>query len=287
MHKRGLIISIGIAICLLCFGCQTVQLAPALVEVSLATPEPTPVTLHLSLKREAALMAEAPQITPTPTPAPTATPEPTMVPTEEPTATPKPTAKAQATAKADSTPKPTATPKPSATQKPADPPPSKTTASPTPTPKPAAPLTPPPAAEEPVVVPGGNDAPSGSEYSAAEVELAAKTAYFEARGNGEAAYRAVICVILNRVESSKYGGGVTSVKTEVYRQSQFSVVNHSDFESTTPPDDIIGYANDILNNNNRSIPANVFFFRAEKDDKTWGSRVFYKTIGGNDFYYGG
>jgi spore germination cell wall hydrolase CwlJ-like protein len=137
------------------------------------------------------------------------------------------------------------------------------------------------------VVPGGSDVPSGAKYSAAEVELAAKTAYFEARGKGEAAYRAVICVIANRVESSKYGGGVTSVKTEVYRQSQFTVVNHSDFESTTPPDEIIGYANDVLNNNNRSIPADVFFFRAEKEDKTWGSRVFYKTIGGNDFYYGG
>ena len=128
---------------------------------------------------------------------------------------------------------------------------------------------------------------SGGKYSQADVELAARTAYLEARGKGEAAYRAVLCVILNRVESSRYGGGVTSVRTEVYRQSQFSVVNRSDFESTAVPDAVIGYANDVLNNNNRSIPTDVFFFRSERTDKTWEGRIFYMTIGGNDFYYAG
>jgi len=137
-----------------------------------------------------------------------------------------------------------------------------------------------------ILIPDGYTVPAGSRYSAEEVVLAAKTAYFEARGKGEEAYRAVICVIINRVESSRYGGGKTSVKTEVYRASQFSVVNHKDFETTIPPKDVINYAFDVLNNNNKSIPADVFFFRSERADKTWGTRVFYQTIGGNDFYYG-
>lgn len=117
--------------------------------------------------------------------------------------------------------------------------------------------------------------------------LAAKVAYMEARGNGEDAYRAVLNVILNRCESSKFGGGQTSISTEVYRKSQFSVVRYESFATLTPPSEIVGYADDIFNGNNRCLPDGVIFFRSDSLGTSWGSKVYYQSIGGNAFFYAG
>lgn len=298
MRKRWALSCITLLACLLLCGCQAAVMPVSTLVVDLVTPTPTPETVHLGQLEETPI--PFPKTAPTPTPTPTPTPAPTLTPTPAPTPTPSPTPEATVTPKATAGAKPTATPKttPKATAKP--------TATPKPAPTPEPPLlgvppsaptdvvivTPKPtatptAAPGEVLLPDGFTVSSNAKFSAEEVVLAAKTAYFEARGNGEAAYRAVICVILNRVESSLYGGGFTSVRTEVYRKSQFSVVNNSKFETTVPPMDVIGYANDILNNNNRSIPEGVLFFRSERADKTWGTKTFYETIGGNDFYYRG
>lgn len=110
--------------------------------------------------------------------------------------------------------------------------------------------------------------------------LAARVAYFES-GSSEDGYRAVVCVILNRVESSKWPNSVNDV---VYQKSQFSVVSKSNFLTKTVPDSVISYANDVLNNGNRILPSNVMSFRSATSDKTWGTRTYYGTYGGNDFY---
>ena len=110
--------------------------------------------------------------------------------------------------------------------------------------------------------------------------LAARIAYFES-GKSEDGYRAVICVILNRVEASKWPDSVYDV---VYQKSQFSVVGRSDFLTKTIPDSVIEYANDVLNNGNRLLPTNVMSFKSAASDKTWGTRTYYGTFGGNDFY---
>ena len=44
------------------------------------------------------------------------------------------------------------------------------------------------------------------------------------------------------------------------------------------------YANDVLNNGNRLLPAHVMSFRSATTEKVWGSRTYYGTFGGNDFY---
>jgi outer membrane biosynthesis protein TonB len=210
----------------------------------------------------------APPPTPTPTPSPTPTATPT--PTEEPeptvkaatkTATPKPTAK------------PTATPKPAATAAPdttfvITPAP---TATPAPTNAPTA---------TPVQTSSQQPPSVSGAYSGEDVLLAARVAYFES-GKSEEGYRAVLCVILNRVESSKWPNSVYDV---VYQKSQFSVIGRSDFLTKTIPDSVIGYANDVLNNGNRLLPTNVMSFRSATTDKVWGSRTYYGTYGGNDFY---
>jgi hypothetical protein len=218
----------------------------------LGAADPTPT---IALTPSPVPTAPPPTPTPTPSPAPTqtATPEPTAKAAEN-TATPKPTAKATSTPKVTATPKPTATPT-------------------------AFVITP-----APIATPAQTDSqqpPSVSgAYSGEDVLLAARVAYFES-GKSEEGYRAVVCVILNRVEASKWPGSVYDV---VYQKNQFSVINRSDFLTKTVPDSVIGYANDVLNNGNRPLPSHVMSFRSATTEKVWGSRTYYGTFGGNDYY---
>lgn len=255
------------------------------------TPEPAPPTLppellatqapeaaQPSAADDAAEQADAEE--PAATAKPAEKPAATAKPTKKPAATAKPTKKPAATAKPTKKPaataKPTAKPTQAPVEVPADTPrPVEPTAAPTPAPADTpAPL---PTVEEPD--------PTPAEGLEAELVLAAKVAYLEARGKGEAAYRAVLSVIYNRCKSSRFGGGETSITTEVYRKSQFSVVNGSSFESTEPPAEIVEYARDVFVNGNTNVPAGVLFFRAERLGESWGDKTFYQTIGGNSFFY--
>lgn len=255
------------------------------------TPEPAPPTLPPELLATQAPEAAQPSAAddaaeqadteePAATAEPAEEPAATAKPTKEPAATAKPTKKPAATAepaeKPAATAKPTAKPTQAPVEVPADTPrPVEPTAAPTPAPADtSAPL---PTAQEPD--------PTPAEGLEAELVLAAKVAYLEARGKGEAAYRAVLSVIYNRCKSSRFGGGETSITTEVYRKSQFSVVNGSSFESTEPPAEIVEYARDVFVNGNTNVPAGVLFFRAERLGESWGDKTFYQTIGGNSFFY--
>ena len=255
------------------------------------TPEPAPPTLPPELLATQAPEAAQPSAAddaaehadaeePAATAEPAEEPAATARPTKKPAATAKPTKKPAATAKPTKKPaataKPTAKPTQAPVEVPADTPrPVEPTAAPTPAPADtSAPL---PTAQEPD--------PTPAEGLEAELVLAAKVAYLEARGKGEAAYRAVLSVIYNRCKSSRFGGGETSITTEVYRKSQFSVVNGSSFESTEPPAEIVEYARDVFVNGNTNVPAGVLFFRAERLGESWGDKTFYQTIGGNSFFY--
>lgn len=226
--------------------------------LSTSEPMPTPTILLTPTP-----VPTAPPPTPTPTPSPT--PTPTPVPTEktDPTATPKATAKA--------TTKPTATPKQTVS------------ATATPAPDSAFTITPEPTAA-PTATPAQTSTQTAPDvsgpYSGEDVLLAARVAYFES-GKSEEGYRAVLCVVVNRVESSRWPSTVYDV---VYQKSQFTVVGRSDFLTKTIPDSVIGYADDVLNGGNRLLPTNVMSFRSGSTDKTWGTRTYYGTYGGNDFY---
>ena len=257
------------------------------------TPEPAPPTLppellatqapeaaQPSAADDAAEQADAEE--PAATAEPVEEPAATARPTKKPAATAKPTKKPAATAKPTKKPAATAKPaeKPAATAKPTAKPTQAPVEVPADTPRPVEPTaapTPLPTAQEPD--------PTPAEGLEAELVLAAKVAYLEARGKGEAAYRAVLSVIYNRCKSSRFGGGETSITTEVYRKSQFSVVNGSSFESTEPPAEIVEYARDVFVNGNTNVPAGVLFFRAERLGESWGDKTFYQTIGGNSFFY--
>ncbi len=223
---------------------------------------PACVALVLEEEPEVVLALRMPPPTPVPlTPSPT--PEPTPVPTMEPTPVPEP----EPTLKRTNRPKATLPPvtKPSTpeliTPEPFEPEPERR--------------------EEPA-----EEAAHTGAYSREELELAAKVAYLEAKGKGETAYRAVLSVIYNRCKSSRFGRGETSISTEVYRKSQFSVIGHSKFETMTPPEEIVSYAEDVFCGGNTNVPEGVLFFRADRLGHSWGSKTYYKTIGGNAFYYG-
>ncbi len=119
-----------------------------------------------------------------------------------------------------------------------------------------------------------------------DLQLAAKVAYLEARGKGERAYRAVLCVIYNRCMAPRFGGGVTRIETEVFRSGQFSVIHHKNFDKLEPPEEIVEYAREIFYNGNQEIPYNILFFCASRLGKNWGGRKFYENIGGNLFFFG-
>lgn len=122
---------------------------------------------------------------------------------------------------------------------------------------------------------------SGS-YDWYDLELAARVAYFEA-GSSEGR-RAVLNVIYNRCRNKEFGGKVTSLKTEVYRKSQFSVVRKEKFEQMTASDALIRMADEIFNGGKTILPDDIIFFHAESSGKEWEGKEYYKTIGGNAFF---
>ncbi len=119
-----------------------------------------------------------------------------------------------------------------------------------------------------------------------DLTLAARVAYLEAGVRNKRAYRAVLCVLFNRCVAPRFGGKVTSISTEVYRKSQFSVIHHRKFKTLQPPQEIVDAARDIFVYGNLDLPENILFFCASRLGKNWGGRRFYKNIGGNLFFYG-
>ena len=318
MQKRRVktitFLTLAAALALALAGCEVA--AVQTMEVALATPSPMPQVFSIreagaedqpaygitvlspfqgTLQDDGTFLTEdgerlpvvdlvepSPTIPLTPSPVPTAPPPtPTPTPSPTPTATPTPTEEPEPTAKA--TKKPAGTPKP--TSKPTNTPKATPTTAPETTfvitPEPTATTAPTQAPTATPVQTSTQEPPSVSgPYSGEDVLLAARVAYFES-GKSEDGYRAVLCVILNRVESSKWPSSVNDV---VYQKSQFSVVGRSDFLTKTIPDSVIRYANDVLNNGNRLLATNVISFRSGQTDKTWGTRTYIGTYGGNDFY---
>lgn len=123
--------------------------------------------------------------------------------------------------------------------------------------------------------------PKGS-YSDSEIQMAAKLAYLEAKGTGSDGYKAVVNVLINRCNSSKFGG---SIEKEIFRSNQFTVANDRDrFLSTTPDSKSVAAAEAVLLNGERLLPSDVLFFRTARAGRDWGKRTYYATIGANSFF---
>ena len=109
------------------------------------------------------------------------------------------------------------------------------------------------------------------EYTEAEKILIAKVVYAEARGECFDGQVAVAQVVINRVESGKYG---KSVKRVVYAKHQFAVGKKYNDQNMQAVEYAIA---------NRDYPDNMYFFRRSKS-KTWYDFDYYIRIGNHSFY---
>ncbi len=149
---------------------------------------------------------------------------------------------------------------------------------PTPKPKPKATATPKTSSSQTSVKQGEK-----GDYSENDLYLAAKLIYAEGNSQSTESFRAMANVLYNRCKSKKFGG---TVEKEVYRSGQFSVVKKSSFEGMKPNSKALKAAEEVFNEGVRVLPEGVMYFRAARLGTSWGSsREFYKTIGGNNYYY--
>ena len=120
------------------------------------------------------------------------------------------------------------------------------------------------------------------DYSDDDIYLAAKLIYAEGKNQSTESFLAMANLLWNRCNSSRFGG---SVEREVYRSGQFSVVEYDSFKDLAPSKAALSAAERVFNGGERVLPAGVLYFRSARSSKSWGSHEFYKTIGGNDYYY--
>lgn len=148
----------------------------------------------------------------------------------------------------------------------------------TPTPKPSATKTKTPTKTPAPTIKQG----SSANYSDSQIEMVAILCYTEARGNGLEGLQAVANVLLNRCNSSKFGG---SIEEEIFRSGQFSPASDRErFMSYTPDSQSRKAARQVFNEGLRLLPSNVLYFRAARLGESWGKRTFYATYGDNNFF---
>ncbi len=129
--------------------------------------------------------------------------------------------------------------------------------------------------------PSVTQGPKGN-YSESEVRMAAQLAYLEGNGAGSDGYKAILNVLVNRCNSSKFGG---SIEDEIFRSGQFTVARDRDsFLATEPDSKAKAAAEAVLNDGERLLPSSVLYFRSARLGKDWGSRTYYGTIGANSFF---
>jgi len=111
-----------------------------------------------------------------------------------------------------------------------------------------------------------------------EMLLLAKVVYAES-GRTTEGYKAVASVLFNRLQSSKFPDSIYEI---VYQEGQFSVAD--DLDKVTPDQDAIDAVRSVFIDGVVTLPSNVMFFRSARSNKTWGSRTYYATFGGNMFF---
>ena len=92
----------------------------------------------------------------------------------------------------------------------------------------------------------------------AEKELLAQLLYHEARGESLECQKAVVSVVLNRVESGKWGD---TLKEVIYAKNQFEPVAKGLIPNTKPLQKQYE-AIDYVLENGATVPSNVLYFRA-------------------------
>ncbi len=123
--------------------------------------------------------------------------------------------------------------------------------------------------------------PQNYPFTYDDIVLATRLIYAEGKVQSDESFRAMATVIYNRYRSKKYPNTIEKI---VYQRNQFTVVDDEDFLTDVPTASAFSAVIDVFLNGNATLPENVLYFRSERDNKKWGSREYYDTIGGNMYY---
>ena len=89
-------------------------------------------------------------------------------------------------------------------------------------------------------------------------------------------------VLFNRVASSRYPD---TIEENVFKKNQFSVVNDREkFLALEPSKRAKEAIQKVFVEGQVILPADVMYFKSARLSKSWGSRKYYATIGGNMYY---
>ena len=123
--------------------------------------------------------------------------------------------------------------------------------------------------------------PQNYPFTYDEIVLIARLIYAEGNAQTDESYRAMASVVYNRYRSKRYPNTIEKI---VYQRNQFTVVDDEGFLTDVPTASAFSAVIDVFINGNVTLPETVLYFRSERDNKKWGSREYYDTIGGNMYY---
>ena len=119
-------------------------------------------------------------------------------------------------------------------------------------------------------------------YTDEELYLAAQLIYAEGKNQSEVSLQAMASVLFNRVASSRYPD---TIEENVFKKNQFSVVNDREkFLALEPSKRAKEAIQKVFVEGQVILPADVMYFKSARLSKSWGSRKYYATIGGNMYY---
>ena len=120
-------------------------------------------------------------------------------------------------------------------------------------------------------------------YTAEELYVAAQVIYSEGKHQTDESYQAMASVVFNRVRSGRFPDSVIEV---VYQKNQFShpSSNPESFAELVPSEAALEAVTKVFILGESTLPPSVMFFKSASSGREWGSRVYYATIGGNNYY---
>ncbi len=117
-------------------------------------------------------------------------------------------------------------------------------------------------------------------FTEKEVYLAAQLTQLENRGGSLKGYKAVVSVVLNRLSHIHFPDTIRGV---IYQNNQFTVVDS--IPGTTPCNNALKAAREVLNGSGSTLPSDVVFFRAASLGTDWGNdKKYYCTIDNNAYF---
>lgn len=119
------------------------------------------------------------------------------------------------------------------------------------------------------------------DYTEDELDLIARLIHAEGNSSSES-LEAIASVVYNRLVSNKFPDTVEGV---VFQKSQFTVTrNREKFDSIEPSQAAKDAVQKVFVRGTVTLPPDIMYFKSTRLSKSWGSRVYYKTIDDNMFY---